>query len=116
VTAPGKLSNVDLVQGQFDAYNARDLDAYCAFFAEDVVVADLNGGVTVRGLAAYREKYAGVFAQFPQNRAELLNRIAVGATVVDHEKVVRSPGGDTFEVIAVYTLADGRIARVDFAK
>jgi hypothetical protein len=29
---------------------------------------------------------------------------------------VRSPGGDTFEVIAIYTLADGKIARVDFAK
>jgi len=29
---------------------------------------------------------------------------------------VRSPGGETFEVIAIYTLADGKIARVDFAK
>lgn len=111
-----KLSSVDLVQAQFDAYNAQDLDAYCGFFADDVVVADLNGAVSVQGIAAYRAKYAGTFQQFPQNKAELLNRIAVGATVIDHEKVVRSPGGETFEVIAIYTLADGKIARVDFAK
>jgi hypothetical protein len=116
VTVQPKLSNLDLVQAQLDAYNAQDLDAYCAFFADDVIVADLNGAVSVQGIAAYRAKYEGVFAQFPQNKAELLNRIAVGSTVVDHEKVVRSPGGDSFEVIAIYTLADGKVARVDFAK
>jgi uncharacterized protein (TIGR02246 family) len=116
LTATTKLSTVDLVQAQLEAYNAQDLDAYCAFFAEDVVVADLNGAVTTRGLEAYRAKYDGVFKQFPQNKVELLNRMAVGSTVIDHEKVVRSPGGETFEVIAIYTLADGKIARVDFAK
>ena len=106
----------DIVQGQLEAYNAQDLDAYCAFFAKDVVVADLNGAVGVQGLDAYRTKYDGVFKQFPENKVELINRIAVGATVIDHEKVIRSPGGETFEVIAIYTLADGKIARVDFAK
>ena len=112
----GKLSNVDVVQAQLEAYNAQDLDAYCGFFAKDVVVADLNGAVTTQGLEAYRTRYEGVFKQFPQNKAELLNRIVVGSTVIDHEKVIRSPGGETFEVIAIYTLADGKIARVDFAK
>jgi hypothetical protein len=116
MTVAERLSPLDLVQAQFEAYNAQDLDAYCAFFTEDVVVADLNGAVSVRGAAAYRAKYEGVFAQFPQNRAELLNRMICGATVIDHEKVVRSPGGESFDVIAIYTLADGKIARVDFAK
>ena len=116
MTAAAKPSNVDIVQAQLEAYNAQDLDGYCAFFAEDVVVADLNGAVTTRGLEAYRTRYDGVFKQFPQNKAELLNRIVVGSTVIDHEKVVRAPGGDSFEVIAIYTLADGKVARVDFAK
>ncbi len=116
MSGAGKLSNVELVQAQLEAYNAQDLDAYCAFFAKDVVVADLNGAVTTQGVEAYRARYEGVFRQFPQNKAELLNRIAVGSTVIDHEKVVRSPGGESFEVIAIYTLADGKVARVDFAK
>jgi hypothetical protein len=116
LTAQATLSNVDLVQAQLEAYNAQDLEAYCAFFAGDVVVSDLNGAVGVQGLEAYRAKYAGVFKQFPENKVELLNRMVCGATVIDHEKVVRSPGGETFEVIAIYTLADGKIARVDFAK
>jgi len=110
------MSAVDIVQAQLDAYNAQDLDAYCGYFADDIVVADLNGKVSTQGIEAYRTRYAGTFAQFPQNKAELLNRIVVGNTVVDHERVVRAPDGESFEVIAIYTLAGDKIARVDFAK
>lgn len=110
------LSPVELVQYQFDAYNAQDLDAYCSYFADDVIVADYNGAVTIDGLKAYRAKYVQVFADFPQNKACLKGRIVLGNTVIDHELVVRAPGGDTFEVAAIYTIAGGKIARVDFVK
>ena len=116
MTTPAVLSNTDVVQGQLDAYNAQDLDAHCAFFAEDVVVADLNGAVTIEGKAAYRAKYSQVFGDFPQNHAELVNRIAVGDRVIDHERVRRSPEAEPFEVAAIYTLANGKIVRVDFVK
>jgi len=116
LTAAEKLSNLDLVQAQLEAYNAQDLDAYCAFFADDILVGDLNKPPHTSGIETYRSNYAGVFAKFPQNKAELLSRMAVGPTVIDHERVIRSPGGETFEVIAIYTIADGKIARVDFAK
>ena len=116
MTVSATLSNVDLVQAQLDAYNAQDLDAYCAFFADHIVVADLNGQVTTEGNEAYRARYAAAFEKFPQNKVELLNRMVCGSTVIDHEKVIRAPGGETFEILAIYTLADGKIARVDFAK
>ena len=116
MTAGAQLNPLDVIQGQFEAYNIQDLDAHCAFFADDVVVADLNGAVTIQGLEAYRAKYVQVFADFPQNKAELVNRMAVGNTVIDHERVIRAPGGATFEVIAIYTVAGGKIARVDFRK
>jgi len=104
-------------QGQLDAYNAQALDAYCAFFTDDVVVADINGAVTSEGIAAYRERYAGAFAKFPKNRADLLNRIVLGNTVIDHESVDRGDGvTPVFEVAAIYTFREGKIARVDFAK
>ena len=110
------LSPADIAQGQLDAYNVQDLDAHCAFFADDITVADLNGDVTIQGIAAYRAKYVQVFADFPQNRARLVNRICVGQTVIDHEDVSRGPDGPNFQVIAIYTLAGGKIARVDFVK
>ncbi|MBL8553284.1 MAG: nuclear transport factor 2 family protein [Phenylobacterium sp.] len=116
MTAAANLKPGDLAAGQLDAYNRQDLDAHCAFFADDVVVADLNGDVTIRGLDAYRAKYAQVFADFPRNRAELANRICVGDTVIDHERVFRDGETEAFQVIAIYTIAGGRIARVDFRK
>lgn len=106
----------DVAQAQLDAYNAQDLDTFCAQFAEDVCVADLNGAVTVKGMTAYREKYERLFAEFPENEAVLLGRIAVGNVVFDHERVRRSPSTDPFEVVAIYTILGDAIARVDFVK
>jgi hypothetical protein len=110
------LSNGAIAQKQLDAYNAQDLDAMMAFYAPDVIVSGLHGTPTETSRAALRARYEKAFAQFPRNKAELVNRIAVGGTVADHEHVVRAPGGETFDVIAIYTFQDGLISRVDFAK
>ena len=108
--------NIDIAQKQLDAYNAQDLETYVSFFASDCVVSGLNGTPTETSRDAIKARYAKAFAQFPQNKAELKNRIAVGNSVVDHELVIRSPGGEQFEIIAIYTFKDGLISRVDFAK
>ena len=105
-----------VAQKQLDAYNAQDLDAYVSYFTEDCTVAPFHGAPTEIGREAIRARYAKAFAQFPQNKAYLKGRVAVGDTVVDHEWVERAPGGENFEVIAIYTFRDGLIARVNFAK
>ena len=108
--------NIDIAQKQLDAYNAQDLEAYVSFFAPDCVIAPINGQPSETSRDAVKARYAKAFAQFPQNKAILKNRIAVGNTVVDHELVIRAPGGEQFEIIAIYTFKDGQISRVDFAK
>jgi hypothetical protein len=108
--------NIAIAQKQLDAYNAQDLDTYVSFFAEDCVVSGLNATPSETSRDAIRARYAKAFGQFPQNKAVLKNRIAVGNTVVDHELVIRAPGGEEFEIIAIYTFKDGLISRVDFAK
>ena len=110
------MSNVSVTQKQLDAYNEQDLDTYVSYFTEDCIVSGLNGTPTETTRAAIKVRYAKAFATFPQNKAELKSRIAVGNTVVDHELVIRAPGGEQFEIIAIYTFRDGLIARVDFAK
>lgn len=110
------IKNVDIAQKQLDAYNAQDLEKYVSYFTEDCIVSGLNGVPTETSREAIKARYAKAFAQFPQNKAELKNRIAVGNTIVDHELVIRAPGGEQFEIIAIYTFRDGLIARVDFAK
>jgi hypothetical protein len=110
------LRPVDVAQAQLDAYNAQDLGTHCGCFTDDVVVSDLNGDVILRGIEAYHAKYRQVFADFPKNRAELVGRISLGETVIDHERVFRDGVTEAFQVIAIYTVAGGKIARVDFRK
>jgi uncharacterized protein (TIGR02246 family) len=104
-----------VVQAQLEAYNEQDLDAFCAHFAEDCVIADLNGVMTQRGLGQIRERYAAMFAQYPENKARLVNRIAVGDVVIDHEDIVRSPEL-RLNAVAIYTVREGLIRRVDFVR
>jgi len=106
----------EIAQAQLDAYNAQDLDAFCRCFADDVVIADLNGAVSVEGMAALRARYAKLFTEFPENRAELLGRFAIARVVVDHEQVLRSAQVPPFEIAAIYTIEHGKIARVDFVR
>jgi len=108
--------NIGIAQKQLDAYNAQDVEAMMAFYAPDCVVAAPDGSITERSRAEIHARYTKAFTAFPQNKANLRNRIAVGGTVVDHEHVVRAPGGEEFEIIAIYSFKDGLISRVDFAK
>jgi hypothetical protein len=106
----------EIVERQLDAYNQQDLDAYVACYASDVIVSSLNGAVTETGREALRAHYAKAFAMYPENRARLVGRLVVGNVVIDHEDVSRGPGKEQFEIIAIYTIKDGLIGRVDFAK
>lgn len=117
-----------IAQGQLDAYNRQDLDAHVSYFADDMTIANLREEPNLVGVAAYRERMGGVFAQFPQNRVELLSRTFIGnhalmqqsgranGKVLDHEKVMRAPDVEPFEVIAIYTIENGQIKHIDFVK
>ena len=110
------MTPTQLVQKQLDAYNAQDVAALAACYAPDCQIVSPDGAVTEKSREDVAARYTKAFAQFPQNHANLTNRIAVGNSVVDHEHVVRAPGGEEFEIIAIYTVKDGLIARVNFAK
>jgi hypothetical protein len=110
------MSPKDVAAAQLEAYNRQDIDAYMAFFTADCVIADVGVGVTENGADAIRHRYANMFQKFPHNRAEIVHRIVLGDKVIDHERVIRSPGGESFEVAAIYTIKAGKIARVDFVK
>jgi hypothetical protein len=110
------MSPKDVVAGQLDAYNRQDINAYMAFFAPECQIADLGVGVTESDSEAIRHRYANMFQKFPENRAEVVHRIVLGDKVIDHERVTRSPGGDSFEVAAIYTVRGDKIVRVDFVK
>ncbi len=108
------MSAVDVVQRQLDAYNAQDMEAFCATYADDCVIAIYGGATLQAGKDAIRARYTKTFGDYPNNRASLVNRMAHGDVVIDHEKGERSPEGPYFEAVVIYTVKDGEIVRVDF--
>ena len=81
------MEPADVVTAQVDAYNARDLDRFLEYYAPDAVIEDGAGQVLMRGREGMRGVYGQLFAQSPQLRCEIRQRIGVGPYVVDEEAV-----------------------------
>ncbi|MEE3625331.1 nuclear transport factor 2 family protein [Nitrospirillum sp. BR 11752] len=104
-----------VVDGQLRAYNAKDIDGFMAFWADDARLYQHPDTLLASGAAEIRARHVLRF-QEPNLHGRLLHRVAVGATVVDHEVVTRTfpEGPGTVEVIGIYEVVAGRISRAWF--
>lgn len=109
-------ARLDILDRLMLAYNAGDAERYASFFAEDGVEAMYLGDELRVGRAGVREGNARTFAEFPQNRAEVLDRKVFGDRVAVHEKVWREPDGEPFEVLALYSFDRDEVSRVEFVR
>lgn len=110
------LTSEELAQGQLEAYNAQDVEKFCGYFSDDICISGYLGEVICEGMDAFRERHIGIFSDFPNNKAEVLHRIVLGNTVIDHESVDRGNGDVSFQVGCLYTMNNGRIARIEYVK
>jgi hypothetical protein len=101
-----------VVQRQLDAYNAKDIEGLLATYASDAELFEHPAKLLARGSTELRQRFTLRF-QEPNLHAHLVNRIVCGATVIDHERVTRTfpEGPGEIEVIMIYEVQDGRIAR-----
>jgi hypothetical protein len=110
------VSNLDTAVAMIAHYNAQDTDGYVALMTDDAVEAGYRGTAVREGREGVRSGLKAMFAEFPENRAEILSSHALGSFVVMHEKVWRSADGEPFEVMAVYSFEDGLCSRVEFIR
>ena len=106
---------IAIVQRQLDAYNAKDLPAFLACYSQNAACFDHPSTLLTEGRAALEVRYAARFRD-PLLHARLVNRIAVGSTVIDHEDVTRTfpDGPGRVDVIAIYDVVGAEIRRVWF--
>jgi hypothetical protein len=111
-TTPKTQDPAAVVQRQLDAYNARDVDALLATYADDAQTFEHPAKLLASGPAQLRERFQVRF-QEPNLHATLLKRVVMGHIVVDHEKVTRTfpEGPGTLELLMIYDVQNGRIAR-----
>lgn len=111
VTPTEHPAPVEVVSRQLEAYNRHDLEQFLATYAPNAVMHSRNG-TTMRGRRALREVY-GPRLMAGRCRAEIVNRIAEGDWVVDHE-VAHGIEPEPIRVLAAYRVVDGLIAEVRF--
>ena len=111
-TIPQPHDPAAVVQRQLDAYNARDVDAMLATYADDAQTFEHPSKLLAGGSVQLRERFKVRF-QEPNLHAALLKRVVMGNIVVDHEKVTRTfpEGPGTLELMMIYDVQNGRIAR-----
>jgi putative hydrolase of HD superfamily len=108
--------NVELpVQKQLEAYNARDIDQFMLWWAEDCQYYAFPATLLAANAAEIRERHLERFKE-SNLHGNLLTRIVVGNVVVDHETVTRTfpTGRGEVDVICIYEVERGKIAKAWF--
>ena len=103
-----------IIQRQLETYNARDIEGFMALFSDDVELHNqADGRLVADGKSAVRDLYTNLFLKSPNLHSKLLNRMVLGNTVIDHEKITGRMGNDdAIELIVIYELKGLKIYRV----
>jgi hypothetical protein len=106
------MSPADIVQRQVEAYNAHDLQAFAATYAENIQMFRLPATEpSITNKAELSEFYGANRFMAPNLHAEILNRVVLGNKVLDHERITGLPNSP-FECVVIYEVRDGLIQRV----
>jgi len=110
------VSRLAIAEQMIAHYNAQDADAYVALMTDDACEAGYRGAVVREGKEGTRAGLKAMFAEFPENRAEIITGYELGEFAVLHERVYRSSTAGPFEVMSVYSFEGDRCSRVEFIR
>jgi hypothetical protein len=115
MSAPSNSSPEQVVQRQLDAYNAKNLDALMATYTENAEQFEHPTKLLASGSTEIRGRFEVRFKE-PNLHAQLVKRMVCGSTVIDQEIVSRTfpEGTGRIELVAIYQVTNGRIARAWF--
>src|SRR5262245_1803262 len=108
------MTPTEVVNAQLEAYNARDVQAFAATYADDACIYRMpHSKLAFRGKAQIIEQYGGKTFKSESLHAEILGRLAVGNKVIDHERTV-GLRPEPVEIVVVYEVHNSLIQSVWF--
>lgn len=115
MNAQSNSSAESVVQRQLDAFNAKDIDALMAVYAEDAQQFEHPSKLLASGAAEIRARFEARF-QESNLHAQLVQRMVIGSSVVDQEVITRTfpEGTGKLELVAIYEVKDEQIAKAWF--
>jgi imidazolonepropionase-like amidohydrolase len=103
-----------LIQRQLNAYNARNLEAFLDTYADDVKLYDFPDSLIGSGKEKMKAMYGDFFKTAANLHCEIVDRIKLGNTIIDHERVRFND--KVINAVAIYEVSGGKIVRVTFKK
>lgn len=97
-------SSSEVVQRFFDAVISRDVESIPGYFSSDAVFTMDGVGVVGTGRDAIKRVYTAMFEEHPGVHVELVQRLAIGRVVVDHESVAGFDSAEAADWVWVYTV------------
>lgn len=102
------------VQLQLEAYNERNIEKFISAYSDTVKVYMYPNSLRYEGVEKMRATYAPMFQSTPDLHCTLVNRIAMGNVVIDHESVVFDKAKPPVQAVAIYKVHHGKITEVTF--
>jgi hypothetical protein len=107
----------DIANAQLAVYNARDLAAFMALFADDAWLEDLpTSQRRATGKAAITDIYRARFGDNPDLHCVVHATMDLGDFAIDHETVTGLSDGGRIDCIAMYEVRGGLIQSVRFIR
>jgi len=122
VSVADVIDRLATAEAMIAAYNAQDVDTYVSYMTDEASEANYRGVVVREGKEGTRSGLAAAFAKWPENKAEIREKQAIGDYVLFREYVTRGPATDgsdlvePFEVIAIYSFEGDKVSRVEFIR
>jgi hypothetical protein len=110
-----QIEPTEVVRKQLEAYNAKDIDAFMSFWAEDAQFFAFPSELLAQGAEQIRERHLVRFKE-PNLFGQLISRMNVGNLVIDREVVTRTfpEGPGRVDVIAIYEVDGEKITKAWF--
>ena len=105
------ITPLTLVQQQLNAYNARDVDAFIAAYADDAELYQFPDKLIGKGKDAMRKAYSAIFSSSPNLHCEIKERIIQGNTIIDKE-TISGIGKNKVEGTSIYQIENNKIKKV----
>lgn len=106
---------LEIVQKQLDAYNSKDIEAFCSCFHPEIHINALTKESSLKGIEEFRRRYAELFRSAPLLKCEIKNRIVLNDSIIDHELITNAPKNPApYEAVAIYAFRDRLIDRIWF--
>jgi imidazolonepropionase-like amidohydrolase len=105
-------SAADVVQRQVNAFNAHNLDALLATYAEDVKLYDFPDQLLATGRAALRAHYEKQLGPDSKAHWEIRKRLVAGNVIIDEVRWTGRADGKNSEGVGIYQVRNGLIQSI----